>query len=355
MSVFLIYTFCTSFPSFSNAFPLQPRANSTTKPGATGSSTVGWTEAPQLRGTSDLIISCLTTLSLCAWTAYHPNVYSNRTIWKQFLHRATWMLTAVVVPEVVLYCAWEQWWEARKLKRDINEIGEMAFDGVGPEAEDSGNCQACGARDAEGKQSSEYHLDLLFGDVGSEVDPDQSSTKNNSRSWRSLSFTRFFTRKCRADPKVSPELETWSTVQAFFAISGGFAVPSSTFHPSTHLTLTPPALLFLAQHGLLPHSTTSAVADKSKADAIAKALVCIQAGWFLLQCIARVAQKLPLTLLEIHVLTHVCCAFAMYVLWGEKPYDVGAPVLCEDERVINLVAFWALHVDLVSTPPLLRK
>lgn len=134
---------------------------------------------------------------------------------------------------------------------------------------------------------------------------------------------------------------------AFFAISGGFALPSPL--PSRlSLALTPNGILFLRRLDLLPNIAISSIQDKSKADGIAKALVCIQAGWFLIQCIARVAKKLPVTVLEIHVLAHVLCAFAAYALWFEKGYDVDAPIVIEGERASDVGALFALDDGEVS-------
>jgi hypothetical protein len=82
----------------------------------------GWTEAPNSRGTFDLLLGCLTSLALCAWTAYHPNIHPDHGIWRTLKRRLLWMVVAVFVPEIVLFCAWEQWWVARKLRDDVNNI-----------------------------------------------------------------------------------------------------------------------------------------------------------------------------------------------------------------------------------------
>lgn len=350
------------FVSRANGLPLHSTRAALETKRDDGPETVGWYSTPQVRGTFDLLLSCLTTLSLCAWTAYHPNVHAHRSEWKVLSHRATWMLIAVLFPEVVLWCAWEQWWAARKLGNEINVLGEGAFDGVGSGGEEKAECDVCDLAEGDeddGKMSlDDYHLNLLFEENGS---PPASQPLTDSREQIAELKTSgppkkpvspwIRVRKVFKIPRKTNEKDNrpanWTTSQAFFALSGGFAVPSSNFHPSPQLTLTSPALVFLARHGLLPRSSPTAVADKSKADTIAKLLVCIQAGWFFIQCIARTAQNLPLTLLEIHVLAHVLCAFAMYAVWAAKPYDVGSPILCEDERVVQLAAFWALQVDKV--------
>jgi hypothetical protein len=69
-----------------------------------------------------------------------------------------------------------------------------------------------------------------------------------------------------------------------------------------------------------PEVTQDTIQDKSKAGLIQKGLVIIQVGWMVIQCIARRAYGLPLTLLEVHTLVHVVCALIMYLFWIEVSY-----------------------------------
>lgn len=316
---------------------------------------VGWIETPKTRGTFDLLLSCLTTLSLCAWTAYHPNVHAMQSEWKRTGHRLVWMCVAVFLPEVVLFCAWEQWWAAKKLRDTINGLGKHAFDGLGTQGEEE-KCPVCGTEDHEAPRSEEDELVPRTShdshiSIQSQHAPTQLPAKVERKPKATVPKLGIFKRLFQRRPKTSkPPLEppTWTLEQSFFALSGGFALPTPYLPNITHLTLTPPALTFLAQHGLLPSSTPEAVTDKSKSNNIAKTFVCIQASWFLIQCLARVAQKLPLSLLEVHVITHVLCAFAMYVVWFQKPYEVGSPILCDNPLVVEWGAFWALDVQGVS-------
>ena len=78
-------------------------------------------------------------------------------------------------------------------------------------------------------------------------------------------------------------------------------------------TVTPKGVLFLATHKRAPEVDSDAIRDKSKSDSLAKGLVCIQAGWILIQTIARKADGLPVTLLEVNTVAHVVAA-VLYVL-----------------------------------------
>jgi hypothetical protein len=68
------------------------------------------------------------------------------------------------------------------------------------------------------------------------------------------------------------------------------------------MTLTTPGFLIFTEKfpELVPNISKSHILDKSKANGIAKLLVCIQASWFCAQCISRLAHQLPISLLEVH-------------------------------------------------------
>ena len=141
-------------------------------------------------------------------------------------------------------------------------------------------------------------------------------------------------------PKNTPE---YSLGQAFFIVSGGLAIETKSFHSEPFLTVTPTGAIELARLGLLEPVAQGVIEDKSKADPIAKVMVCVQAGWFIIQCIARVAQKLPLTLLEVHVLAHVLLALVMYLFWFAKPYNVLSPLIIKDPQIVDMAALFTLH------------
>lgn len=97
---------------------------------------------------------------------------------------------------------------------------------------------------------------------------------------------------------------------------GGITVDVSKLtNDYEQLRILPDAILFLAREGVFVDITPAVVSDKSKADLIRKALVCIQVTWFTIQCIERKVADYPLALLEIHTMVHVVCALFMYILW----------------------------------------
>jgi hypothetical protein len=94
--------------------------------------------------------------------------------------------------------------------------------------------------------------------------------------------------------------------------------------------------------GILPDLSDEEVQDRSKADTIAKLLVCYQLVYFVVQVVARPFSGLPVTLLEVHVLIHIVCTIILYVIWFKKPYDVKSPYLCRDQRVVDVAALFVL-------------
>ena len=76
-----------------------------------------------------------------------------------------------------------------------------------------------------------------------------------------------------------------------------------------------------------PIATREEIQDKSKGDAVTKALVVLQTTWFLLQCAARGSQHLALTELEIATAAFALLNIIIYALWWDKPLDVQCHIV----------------------------
>lgn len=93
---------------------------------------------------------------------------------------------------------------------------------------------------------------------------------------------------------------------------GGFALNEQSFErscmPSSvqHLTLTPRGVLQLAaiNPNIIPDIPKEQIWDKSKANGLAKLLVCLQATWFCVQCIVRLTSAIGISLLELNTFAH---------------------------------------------------
>ena len=139
----------------------------------------------------------------------------------------------------------------------------------------------------------------------------------------------------------------WTFSHSMYAGMGGFAfemdlLPQGDqgFIPNRdRLTLTASGVLLLARCGRLPVITAQELNDKSKRDAIERVIVCLQAGWMVVQTISRAAARQTITLLEFNTLGHVFTAFIIYVLWWRKPSDVQHPTLVQGDGMEALCAY----------------
>lgn len=78
--------------------------------------TITWFSAPNFRGTWDLIVSCVLTLTICVWSALHLNVPTEGSTLKQRnLRRTRWILLGIFAPELVVSTAFAQFLTAKWL------------------------------------------------------------------------------------------------------------------------------------------------------------------------------------------------------------------------------------------------
>ena len=217
-----------------------------------GQHLVGYVADPSGRGTSSLVLSCLLTLILCVWSALHLNVPPPaQSRLQSFWLNVRWIVVGIYTPEFVVFTAWRQWSSARIL---------------------SGIVRA---------QNESHKLDIPL-------------TRDGSTH------------------------RTWTSTHSFFACTGGFAfdarksgsggLNTRRFLPEDipeRITITARGISFLAKCGYLPNVPKEDIADKSKANDLAKVLVVLQASWLLVQVIARLLARLPVTLLEVNTVAHV--------------------------------------------------
>ncbi|TDL14490.1 hypothetical protein BD410DRAFT_845987 [Rickenella mellea] len=130
----------------------------------------------------------------------------------------------------------------------------------------------------------------------------------------------------------------WTQTHGFFALMGGFML----FDGDKPLyTLSPEKLdeLSRARKIVFPKITKKEIEDKSKGDVLSKGFVIVQTGWFVLQCIARGVERLPITELELVTLAFAVLNFTTYALWWNKPLNVDCPfsvyLVCENSDQPN--------------------
>lgn len=90
---------------------------------------------------------------------------------------------------------------------------------------------------------------------------------------------------------------------------------------------------------IFPDLSEQEIQDKSRSDGLAKTLLLVQLLHFCASCTARIAQQLPLSLLEFFTLAHALCTVTTCIVWWRKPFGVLEPTLITGERADELVAY----------------
>ncbi|KAH9961084.1 hypothetical protein BC827DRAFT_1376455 [Russula dissimulans] len=156
------------------------------------------------------------------------------------------------------------------------------------------------------------------------------------------------------------EGEGWTLTHGFFAIMGGFM----EFDGSRPIrVLLPKDLKFysLTGNGDFPRISKMEIQDKSKGDFISKSVVILQTSWFVMQCIARGVQGLPITELELVTIAFAGLNFVIYLLWWDKPLNVQCGVRVyqkritdkpvDDGHILATAGFWVALGDAFSNLP----
>lgn len=147
---------------------------------------------------------------------------------------------------------------------------------------------------------------------------------------------------------------------------GGFVFDNSR-NPKSHsfdgrkqVTIPRNILEWLAENepDVIPDISSRHIANKSKANGLAKLLVCVQAGYFGLQTVARLVQGLTVTLLELNVFAHVVCTLLTYAFWWNKPLDIEEPtaIYTDDPKIASIcAALWCRSSVSFDTPLVVRR
>ena len=81
-----------------------------------------WVASPEVRGTLSIVWSCLVTLAASVYTALHLNIPVVAGIWARLLYKAKWVAVALLAPELVLYVASQQFFEARHFQTEMKTL-----------------------------------------------------------------------------------------------------------------------------------------------------------------------------------------------------------------------------------------
>ncbi|THW34039.1 hypothetical protein D6D21_09758 [Aureobasidium pullulans] len=257
----------------------------------TANQTATWHPEPRGRGTFGLLSSCITTLVLCVYTAVHLNIPEHGKERQQYFRKI-----GPACPRNRCLNAWEQYRTASRITQVVHKAYPPAL-------------------------TSPWYRNFW------------ASCKRAPRRWFS---TGVDTEECldsqiplgSLNTDTSAYCHPWTLTHGFYAAMGGFVIRSEDIGYGTGVfVLSERGIHFLAETmpESIPNIPESEILDKSKASTLAKTIVCLQALWFCIQCIARLSQGASISFLELNVLGHCLCAFATYAIWWKKPTDVSQP------------------------------
>ena len=131
--------------------------------------------------------------------------------------------------------------------------------------------------------------------------------------------------------------QRWSQTHGFFVVMGGFHLFERNSEKESDVQrmsqeddepLRPLLASDLTHDNIYSFTmlTEAEIKDKGKSDWFTKSLVLLQTSWFVMQCIARAIEHLPVTHLEIITLAYATMNFVIYIFWWNKPLNVNRPV-----------------------------
>ena len=239
--------------------------------------------APNVRGTLDILWSCLATIIACTYTVLHLNIPEQRDEkdrdrgwqgdmkwwWKSMRTSINWTLIPVLAPEWYSGTAIQELTDARRLLRDLQHL-----------------------------------------------------------------------------PQAQHPTRGWTLAHAFFVNMGGFRIPVhdiSDGWPSLIVLKGESFVNLLQGQGstlgrseqplgmVLP--TEADILDRSKSDRFAKSITILQVSYFCISCFVRLGRRLPITLLELGTLGFAACSMVSYTVLFKKPRAVNSTVILPDLKL----------------------
>ncbi|KAF7979531.1 hypothetical protein HWV62_42116 [Athelia sp. TMB] len=311
-----------------------------------------------------IVQSCIVTILACVWFAVHRNIpaprvdpphYSNlfvkvfMSVWFKILGQrqaVTVFVVTLLIPEWVLAWALRQFFVALELSSRLEEAREAAgrrqetelLEGREPENEvrestDDGEDDKTLA-ESSGVSTHSENDRLIKRQVTSQDNVDSSKCKRWCEECGLHPSTDDIHKAVYDQVAVAQFVgkfnEAWKIEHAFFVIMGGYHLynKNGPCHP-----LSPADVVDLVRRGHLVAPSSDELANQSKGDALSKGVAIVQTMWFVMQCIARRIENLPVTSLEVMTLAYTVITVAMYIVWWHKPLNISCAVRVPEEEL----------------------
>ncbi|KAJ6784705.1 hypothetical protein PWT90_00448 [Aphanocladium album] len=223
-------------------------------PSTNQTTAVGWQSEPNIRGTYEILQSCLSTTALLCWSSVCPNVPAlGSGYWRRISGKLSLFILSILMPEAVLFVA----------------VGQLY------------------------------------------------------RAWldRGIAQTR--------------GSNHWGLRECFFVNMGGlfieFPPQAAGFPQPAPIPVDCRQLRYLIDNGFLemPQIQPEQIEMRNKSNGLARTITVIQVLWFTITTLARVAQGLPITTLELTTLSLVLIMIFSAAAWWRKPMDIEHPIFVQ--------------------------
>ena len=277
---------------------------------------VGWTSSPNVRGTIDIIWSCIFVVFLSTWTTLHNNVppVKKGSLWR-LRNKALLMCVGLLAPEYVATIAFTELRTALTVQSHMKDLHYEEW-------------------------TLAQSFFVAMGGYMLQVNGDH----------KPISAENFI------------KWQRSGTIRVLRPPEAVLSEPRSKSMESAAAELTPiPKLVKgqrLSRQGVaieLPWVSKEDIVSRGKADVFLKGIACAQIGWLLVQYIARRAQSLATSSLEALTVAYIVCALFSYFAWWKKPYDLESPttvIVSTEHQVTPLLENAPLSIPMNDDPDL---
>ncbi|KAI0057740.1 hypothetical protein BV25DRAFT_1919922 [Artomyces pyxidatus] len=309
--------------------PLAGSATSLSPLSLTAADSTSCEDIDSCRTRYDIVWGSLVTIFACVWTAVHRNIPGpDKGRLSRMLEMMKVVVVTLLVPEWVLSWAIRQYLNARALGQELEAARskaktawetqvELKPSWVRAEEVDVAADEKAGDEQVEesvpltrrGRSSVDQARDASNG-AG-----DDDDGGDDGRSEKSMSLA--------AEGDAGRLRCNWTTRHGFFIIMGGFHYykDGKALHP-----LSPRDVVQLVAAGDFVPPTEEEIRVFSQGDVLSKAIAVFQTLWFILQCVARRVENLPMSQLEVMTLAYTTITVMMYGVWWYKPLNVSGPI-----------------------------
>ncbi|KAL8399253.1 hypothetical protein RB596_007902 [Gaeumannomyces avenae] len=325
---------------------------------------LGFVQAPPIRGTMEIVWSCLSVILLCTWSILHLNVppqhkprgWRQKMRWKLALLRKKlkWMVITLMAPELLLAFVFTASISVRQCTKKLQRLAEEDqvpwstthswFANQGgffihfpphlwdpPATESATKSLRLGSDESAIELGSIEEQGLGFLNAFGSPLLRRRQKKHDRRRERAISkYGSLPGKPCDKFHKYVQE-EARNIEQKD---DEDFA-DHNLFHISDTWVVNPQQLLYLREQGIiqrLPNLEEEELQDRNKSNAIVKLLAITQVCWLATQLVTRAARGLPVATLEISAVAYITNSLVIYLLQWDSIKDLTVPVRLEASR-----------------------